>query len=98
MAGRRTHTSDQLLRLRALSALTSNVSLNSAREIAAKTDRNVTDTITLQIALGAAGVRVSLLLAWALIATTRRQTAHFRSLVTASTDLVLVLSGGTCRY
>jgi len=97
-AGERIQTSDQLLRLRVLSALTSNVSLNSAREIAAKTDRNVTDTITLQIALGAAGVLVSLLLAWALIATTRRQTAHFRSLVTASTDLVLVLSGGTCRY
>ncbi len=97
-AGESIQTSDPLLRLRVLSALTSNVSLSSAREIAAKTDRNVSDTITLQIALGASGVLVSLLLAWALIATTRRQTAHFRSLVTSSTDLVLVLAGSTCRY
>jgi diguanylate cyclase (GGDEF)-like protein/PAS domain S-box-containing protein len=74
------------------------VSLSSAREIVAKTDHNVNSTITLQIALGAVGVLVSLLLAWALVATTRRQTAHFRSLVTSSTDLVLVLAGGNCRY
>jgi diguanylate cyclase (GGDEF)-like protein/PAS domain S-box-containing protein len=97
-AGESIQTSDPLLRLRVLSALTSNVSLSSAREIAAQTDRNVSDTITLQVALGAAGVLVSLLLAWALIATTRRQTAHFRSLVTSSTDLVLVLADSTCRY
>ena len=97
-AGEHIATTDQLLRLRILSALTSNVSLSSAREIVANTDRNVNDTITLQIALGAAGVLVSLLLAWALVATTRRQTAHFRSLVTSSTDLVLVLAGGNCRY
>ena len=97
-AGEHIGTTDQLLRLRVLSALTSNVSLSSAREIVANTDRNVNDTITLQIALGAVGVVVSLLLAWALVATTRRQTAHFRSLVTSSTDLVLVLAGGNCRY
>jgi len=97
-AGEHIATTDQLLRLRVLSALTSNVSLSSAREIVANTDRNVNDTITLQIALGAVGVVVSLLLAWALVATTRRQTAHFRSLVTSSTDLVLVLAGGNCRY
>ncbi len=97
-AGEHIATTDQLLRLRVLSALTSNVSLSSAREIVASTDRNVNDTITLQIALGAVGVVVSLLLAWALVATTRRQTAHFRSLVTSSTDLVLVLAGGNCRY
>jgi diguanylate cyclase (GGDEF)-like protein/PAS domain S-box-containing protein len=97
-AGEHINTDDPLLRLRVLSALTSNVSLSSAREIAAETDRNVTDTITLQVALGAIGVLVSLLLAWALVATTRRQTAHFRSLVTSSTDLVLVLAAGNCRY
>ncbi len=97
-AGEHITTGDALLRLRVLSALTSNVSLSAAREIAAKTDRNVTDTITLQVALGAVGVLVSILLAWALVATTRRQTAHFRSLVTSSTDLVLVLAGGSCRY
>jgi diguanylate cyclase (GGDEF)-like protein/PAS domain S-box-containing protein len=97
-AGEHITTDDSLFRLRVLSALTSNVSLSSAREIAAKTDDNVTRTITLQVALGVVGVLVSLLLAWALVATTRRQTAHFRSLVTSSTDLVLVLAGGTCRY
>ena len=52
----------------------------------------------LQIALGVGGLVVSLLLAWALVAATRRQTAHFRSLVTSSTDLVLVLGDGGCRY
>ena len=52
----------------------------------------------LQVALGGGGILLSLLLAWALVATTRRQTAHFRSLVTSSTDLVLVLSDGGCRY
>src|SRR5262249_38524598 len=48
--------------------------------------------------LGVGGMVVSLLLAWALVATTRRQTAHFRSLVTSSTDLVLVLGPAGCRY
>ena len=48
--------------------------------------------------LGVAGLLVSLLLALALIAATRRQTAHFRSLVTPSTDLVLVFGAGGCRY
>lgn len=87
-----------LLRLRILAGLTSNVSLNTARSIAANTDRNVSDTVTLQITLGAVGVLMSILLAWALIAATRRQTAHFRSLVMSSTDLVLVLADGGCRY
>ncbi|MGZ4799785.1 MAG: putative bifunctional diguanylate cyclase/phosphodiesterase, partial [Acidimicrobiia bacterium] len=38
------------------------------------------------------------LLGWGLVAATRRQTAHFRSLVTASTDLVLVFGRGGCCY
>ena len=97
-AGERITTTDPLQRLRVLSALTSNVSLSAAREIAARTDRNVKQTITLQVALGAVGILVSVLLAWALVATTRRQTAHFRSLVSSSTDLVLVLAGDSCRY
>jgi diguanylate cyclase (GGDEF)-like protein/PAS domain S-box-containing protein len=85
-------------RLRILASLTSNVSLNAARTIAAQTDRNVNVSIMLQLLLGGGGILLSLLLAWALVATTRRQTAHFRSLVTSSTDLVLVLSEGRCRY
>ena len=32
------------------------------------------------------------------MAATRRQTAHFRSIVTASTDLVIVLGEGGCRH
>jgi diguanylate cyclase (GGDEF)-like protein/PAS domain S-box-containing protein len=87
-----------LERLRVLAALTSNVSLNAARTIAAKADGNVNDSIYLQLGLGAGGIVVSVLLAWALVATTRQQSAHFRSLVTSSTDLVLVLSEHGCRY
>jgi diguanylate cyclase (GGDEF)-like protein/PAS domain S-box-containing protein len=85
-------------RLRVLAALTSNVSLNAARTIAEADDRNINNLITLQMILGVAGFVASLLLGWALIAATRKQTAHFRSLVTSSTDLVLVFGDGGCRY
>jgi diguanylate cyclase (GGDEF)-like protein/PAS domain S-box-containing protein len=85
-------------RLRVLAALTSNVSLNAARTIASADDRNVSHLIVVQAVLGALGLLTSLLLGWALIAVTRRQTAHFRSLVTSSTDLVLVLGADGCRY
>lgn len=91
-------TQDPLQRVRILAALTSNVSLDAARSIAARTDHNVSQSIYIQILLGGAGILVSLLLAWGLVATTRRQTAHFRSLVTSSTDLVLVLDCDQCRY
>jgi diguanylate cyclase (GGDEF)-like protein/PAS domain S-box-containing protein len=97
-AGERIRAGTPITHLRVLSALTSNVSLDTARSIAAQTDLNVSDSIDLQLGLGGAGVLLSLLLAWALVTATRRQTAHFRSLVTSSTDLVLVLSGGGCRY
>jgi diguanylate cyclase (GGDEF)-like protein/PAS domain S-box-containing protein len=97
-AGERIEVSDPVQRLRILAALTSNVSLNTARTIAESTDRNIADLITIQIALGFGGLVVSLLLAWALVAATRRQTAHFRSLVTSSTDLVLVFDAKGCRY
>src|SRR5207248_5720020 len=85
-------------RLRVLAALTSNVSLNAARTLARSTDRNISQLIVLQTVLGAAGLLASLLLGWALMLATRRQTAHFRSLVTSSTDLVLVLGADGCRY
>lgn len=97
-AGERIADQGALMRLRILSGLTSNTSLDVARAIAAQTDRNVSDSIALQLALGIGGVLASVLLAWALISTTRRQTAHFRSLVTSSTDLVLVLTEDGCRY
>ncbi|HEX3454940.1 MAG TPA: EAL domain-containing protein [Gaiellaceae bacterium] len=91
-------TPDPIGRLRVLTAMTSNVSLDAARTIASGTDQNITDLIVLQVGLGILGLLTSLLLAWALISATRRQTAHFRSLVTSSTDLVLVLGAGGCRY
>ena len=89
---------DPVQRLRVLAALTSNVSLNAARTIAASTDHNISGLIMLQVGLGIAGVLGSMLLAAALILATRRQTAYFRSLVTSSTDLVLVFGPGGCRY
>ena len=97
-AHERIETTDPVERLRVLAALTSNVSLNAARTIASSDDRNINNLITLQVALGIAGLLMSLLLGWALMAATRRQTAHFRSLVTASTDLVAVFGTAGCRY
>jgi diguanylate cyclase (GGDEF)-like protein/PAS domain S-box-containing protein len=97
-ADERLSVRDPVGRLRVLAALTSNVSLNAARTIGAEDDRNITRLIVIQVVLGAVGLLTSLLLAFGLIAATRRQTAHFRSLVTSSTDLVLVFGGGGCRY
>ena len=91
-------SSDPIERVRVLAALTSNVSLNAARTIAANDDHNISDLITMQVALGAGGLLASLLLAWALVAATRRRTWHFRTLVNSSTDLVAVLGSGGCRY
>jgi diguanylate cyclase (GGDEF)-like protein/PAS domain S-box-containing protein len=85
-------------RLAVLAALTSNVSLNAARTIATGADRGISALILTQVLLGIAGLFAALLLALALTAATRRQTAHFRSLVSASTDLVLVFGEGGCRY
>jgi diguanylate cyclase (GGDEF)-like protein/PAS domain S-box-containing protein len=97
-AGERLSMRDPVVRLQVLSALTSNVSLNAARSIASAHDRDIDRLIIFQTIAGAVGFIASLLLGWALIATTRRQTAHFRSIVNASTDLVLVLGAGGCRY
>jgi diguanylate cyclase (GGDEF)-like protein/PAS domain S-box-containing protein len=91
------HT-DDIGRLRALAGLTSNVSLNVAGAVATAADDNITRLIRTQVVLGLIGLCASLLLATALIAATRRQTAHFRSLVTSSTDLVAVFGEGGCRY
>jgi diguanylate cyclase (GGDEF)-like protein/PAS domain S-box-containing protein len=89
---------DPVERLRVLAALTSNVSLNATSTIGADADQGIKRLITTQVLLGLGGLLASLLLAWGLIAATRRQTAHFRSLVTSSTDLVLVFGTGGCRY
>lgn len=91
-------TTDPLQRLRVLAALTSNVALDVARTIAAEDDQNISGLIAMEIALGVGGLLLSLLLAWGLVAITRRRTVHFRSLVQSSTDLVVVLGAGGCRY
>jgi diguanylate cyclase (GGDEF)-like protein/PAS domain S-box-containing protein len=89
---------DPVRRLEVLAALTSNVSLNASRTIAKGADRGISGLIVTQIVLGIAGLLAALTLALALTAATRRQSAHFRSLVSASTDVVLVFGDGGCRY
>ena len=97
-AGEHISARDPVDRLRILAAVTSNVSLDAARTIANRTDRNIGHLITFQVMLGVSGFLASVLLSLGLIAATRRQTAHFRSLVTSSTDLVLVFGEEGCRY
>jgi diguanylate cyclase (GGDEF)-like protein/PAS domain S-box-containing protein len=97
-AGEHISTRDPVERLRILAAVTSNVSLDAARTIANRADRNIGHLITFQVLLGVGGFLASVLLSLGLIAATRRQTAHFRSLVTSSTDLVLVFGEEGCRY
>src|SRR6266542_5477704 len=97
-AHERLKVTDPVARLRVLAALTSNVSLNAARTIGTANDRNINNLVSIQMILGLVGFLASLLLGWALIAATRRQAVHFRSLVTSSTDLVLVFGAGGCRY
>jgi len=97
-ANERIDARDPVRRVRILAALTANVSLAAAHSIAADADHSVAGLVSLQIALGIAGLLTSLILAVALIRATRRQTAHFRSLVTSSTDLVLVLGARGCEY
>jgi diguanylate cyclase (GGDEF)-like protein/PAS domain S-box-containing protein len=87
-----------IARLRILSALTGDVALNTARTIVAESDSSVKNLIVMQAVLGVLGLLVSLGLALALVAATRRQTAHFRSIVDSSTDLVIVLGDGGCRH
>jgi diguanylate cyclase (GGDEF)-like protein/PAS domain S-box-containing protein len=97
-AGERIATRDPIQRLRILAAVTSNVSLDAARTIADRADRNIGHLITIQVVLGVGGFIAAVLLSLGLVAVTRRQTAHFRSLVTSSTDLVLVFGREGCRY
>jgi len=97
-AGEHLAVSAPLTRLRVLSMLTADAALNTARTIVAESDSDVTNLIAMQAVLGAVGLLVSLTLALALVAATRRQTAHFRSIVDSSTDLVIVLGNGGCRH
>ncbi len=97
-ANEKVTVADPVQRLRVLATLSSNVSLNAARTIATRTDQDINDLLRLEIGVGLGSVVASLLLGWALIAATRRQGAHFRSLVRSSTDLVVVIGDGGCRY
>ncbi|HLW94512.1 MAG TPA: ATP-binding protein, partial [Solirubrobacteraceae bacterium] len=96
--GEHISSTNPLTRLRILGALTSVIALNVSRSIAAQTDGNINHLIVEQIVLGLLGLLVSLLLGWGLIAISRRQAAHFRSLVSASSDLVFLFGAAGCRY
>ena len=89
---------DPVERLRILEALTSDVAFNAAGSIAAADRRNVNSQLRMQVGLGVAGLLLALFLAWALIRVTRRQTGHFRSLISSSSELVFVLGPDGCRY
>jgi PAS domain S-box-containing protein len=91
-------SSTQLDRLVVLTGLTSNVSLNVARTIGHENDRTVSSIVSLERILAAVGLLIFGLLTWALVTATRRRSAHFRSLVTSTTDLVLAFTEGRCRY
>jgi diguanylate cyclase (GGDEF)-like protein/PAS domain S-box-containing protein len=97
-AHERPRVTDMTMELRVIAALTSNVSLNASRAIGTEADRRISDLIRLEILLGIAGLLAAIAFAAAVVAAARRQTAHFRSLVTASTDLVLVFGRDGCRY
>ena len=89
---------DPLDHLRELAALTSQTALDASRSVARQADSDTMNARTLQIALQLGELLLSLLLASVLFTTTRRQSAHFRSLVTSSTDFVCVLGTRGCKY
>jgi PAS domain S-box-containing protein len=85
-------------RLTVLTALTSNVALNVAHSIAEAEDARLRSLMIQQIVFGGLGLLVFMLLSWVLVRSTKRQSAHFRSLVSSTTDLVLAFTEGRCRY
>jgi diguanylate cyclase (GGDEF)-like protein/PAS domain S-box-containing protein len=97
-AGERLGTIEPIPRLRVVAALTSSIAFRAAREIGRTDESNIAGLLTSQIVLGLGGLLITLLLAAALLAATRRQSAHFRSLALSSTDLVVVLGSGGARY
>ena len=64
-------------RLMVLTGLTSNVSLNVARTIVHSEDAQLNRLMNEQVFLSALGLLVFGLLSWALVASTRRESAHF---------------------
>ncbi len=59
---------------------------------------NVNSLLDTQLWLSVGGLVASLLLGAALIATSRRQTAHFKTLAQSSTDLLALIDESGCRY
>ncbi len=97
-AGEHVSTLEPIPRLRVLAALTSSIAFRAAQEIGRDDESNLNSLLTNQVLLGVGGLLVTLLLASVLLLTIRRQSAHFRSLALSSSDLVLVLGEGGCRY
>jgi diguanylate cyclase (GGDEF)-like protein/PAS domain S-box-containing protein len=89
---------DPIMRLRVLAALASSIAFRAAREVGHSDEANLNGLLTTEVLLGVGGLVVALLLAGGLLATTRRQSAHFRSLALSSSDLVMVFGARGCRY
>src|SRR5204863_8398531 len=71
---------------------------NVVRSIGDSSDKNVSKVVWLERLLAAVGLLIFGLLSWALVVSTRRRSAHFRSVVASTTDLVFEFSGEQCRY
>ena len=102
-ARRRTSTcradASQLHRLTVLTGLTSNVvAERRALDRRGQRQERLDGSSRCSACSRRSGSPSSGLLSWALVVSTRRRSAHFRSLVTSTTDLVLVFSGEQCRY
>jgi len=97
-AGEHVALLEPIARLRVLAALSSSIAFRAAQEIGRMDESNITGLLRTQVLLGIGGLLITLLLAAALLAATRRQSAHFRSLALSSTDLVVVLAGHGARY
>jgi diguanylate cyclase (GGDEF)-like protein/PAS domain S-box-containing protein len=90
-AGERLPVTDGMNRFRDLAALTSNVGLDATTTLTDDNDAQVRSLIELQVELGGAGLVGALGMGALIVVATRRQVAHFRSLVQSSNDLVVVL-------
>ncbi len=97
-AGEHVSTLEPIQRLRVLAALTSSIAFRAAREIGRVDEGNLSGLLRSQIVLGVGGLLITLLLASLLLAASRRQSAHFRSLALSSSDLVVVVGAAGARY
>ncbi len=96
--GEQITATDPVQRLRIGVALVSATALNVARTVAMNADNSVNSLVDTELWLAIGGLVASLCLAGALVATSRRQTAHFRTLAQSSTDLLALVDEKGCRY